>query len=163
MLSMQAGGKTRLITISSGNMHTIMSFFENGSDRTKRLADLESVSWSKVKAHIHMPEAFWLSTSDIKASSLNCKQKMCVQCQANILQRYRRDMKAEIAKNYESRWGWRAEAHYMCYILAKFTHQHSGGWRSYKITRSFHRLTPITLTMLRLYLVKKGAWWWTFT
>ena len=73
MFSMQEGGKTRLISIGSGNMHTNMTFMKTGSDRTSRLPDLESVALSKVKTHIHMPETFWLSTSDIKASSRNCK------------------------------------------------------------------------------------------
>ena len=69
---MQDGGKSRLITIGSGNMNTSLTFMKTGSDRTKRLQNLESMALSKVKTHFHMPETFWLSTSDIKASSRNC-------------------------------------------------------------------------------------------
>ena len=45
-------------------MHTSMTFIKTGPDRTEQLPDLESVAWSKAKTHIHMPQAFWLSTSD---------------------------------------------------------------------------------------------------
>ena len=73
MLSGQEGDKTRLITIGSGNIHTSMTFVKTGPDGTKRLSDLVSMALSKVKTHIHMPEIFWLSNSDIKASSRNSK------------------------------------------------------------------------------------------
>ena len=35
MLFMQAGGKTRLITIGSANMHTSMALMKTGSDKNK--------------------------------------------------------------------------------------------------------------------------------